>query len=258
MTPPPHPPACAFCSRSHCACACLYRCGSHTPGKLSEPCDCSQQDDGATATKKSAADVARLEAATSNNLLFQNLNSADKRELFNWLQEDVRAPGVEVLMQGQAGKDFYLIDHGEVEALKDGVCLTKLQHGASVGELALIYGAAQEATIRTTKQTVFWKIAGDRFRKIMLQASTRVQDRYASFFDSVSCLATLSDDERAQLADAVEDAEFFNGDAIVTEGQASNDMYIVREGTAVAQKHGVGTHEGTMLRYTVRTHSHIL
>lgn len=54
------------------------------------------------------------------------------------------------IMEGQTGDELYVVLSGEVEVLKGGVPITKLNAGVHLGEMALIDNAPRSATIRAS------------------------------------------------------------------------------------------------------------
>jgi MFS family permease len=71
--------------------------------------------------------------------------------------------GQDVIIQGESGDRFFLIDEGEVEVLEDGVFRRREGPGESFGEIALLHDVARTATVRTTEPTRLLALDRDQF-----------------------------------------------------------------------------------------------
>merc|ERR1712151_487697 len=69
-------------------------------------------------------------------------------------------------------------------------------------------------------------------------AAKKQRERHETFLGSVEILKTLSADERAKVAEALKGLTFSDGEKIICEGDAANELFIVEEGTAEARKGG--------------------
>lgn len=95
--------------------------------------------------------------------------------------------GEDVIVQGEIGDRFYLIDEGEVEVFENGVFRRKEGPGESFGEIALLHDVPRTATVRTTTATRLLALERDQFllavtghRRSHRVASSVAGDRWAS------------------------------------------------------------------------------
>jgi CRP-like cAMP-binding protein len=58
------------------------------------------------------------------------------------------AAGAAVFEQGDAGDDFYVIEHGQAEVVGDGTTVRTLGPGDGFGEIALLRRCARTTTVR--------------------------------------------------------------------------------------------------------------
>ena len=72
-------------------------------------------------------------------------------------------PGRELIVQGEAGDRFYLIDSGRVEVIRDGVRLCDQGPGESFGEIALIRDEPRSATVRALEPTCLLALEREQF-----------------------------------------------------------------------------------------------
>jgi MFS family permease len=71
--------------------------------------------------------------------------------------------GEDVIVQGEVGDRFFLIDRGEVEVFEDGVFRRDEGPGESFGEIALLHDVPRTATVRTTADTRLLALERDQF-----------------------------------------------------------------------------------------------
>jgi MFS family permease len=83
------------------------------------------------------------------------------------LSQDLRAvevpAGREVIVQGEVGDRFYLIDQGQVEVFENGVFRRNEGPGEGFGEIALLHDVPRTATVRTTRDTRLLALEREQF-----------------------------------------------------------------------------------------------
>jgi hypothetical protein len=72
-------------------------------------------------------------------------------------------PGEEIIIQGDHGDRFYLIESGEVEVVQDGTFRCAQSAGEAFGEIALLRDVARTATVRATCRTTLLALERDHF-----------------------------------------------------------------------------------------------
>jgi hypothetical protein len=76
----------------------------------------------------------------------------------------LRAPGrQDVIVQGDVGDRFYLIEQGQVEVFESGTFRRNEGPGESFGEIALLRDVPRTATVRTTEPTSLFVLERDQF-----------------------------------------------------------------------------------------------
>ncbi|KAI3855035.1 hypothetical protein MKX03_018429 [Papaver bracteatum] len=82
-------------------------------------------------------------------------------------------PKVDIILQNEMPKDFYIIVYGQVELLiyKDGTeqILSKLGHYEMAGEIAVLFNIPQPFTVRTKRCTQVLRISHQDFKDIVRQ-----------------------------------------------------------------------------------------
>jgi MFS family permease len=73
------------------------------------------------------------------------------------------AAGVDVVRQGDPGREFFMVDEGEVVVSVDGVERTRLGAGSSFGEIALLQQVPRTATVRAVTPVRLFVLQGPDF-----------------------------------------------------------------------------------------------
>ncbi|EMC92480.1 hypothetical protein BAUCODRAFT_116124 [Baudoinia panamericana UAMH 10762] len=207
----------------------------------------------APAYPKTPDQLARLRTAVSHNFLFSHLDDEQSTHVLGALQErKVPAADIRVIVQGDAGDYFYVVESGHfdiyvsrtgrVEPGPDGLG-TKVAEsgpGTSFGELALMYNAPRAATVVSTAPSVLWQLDRITFRRILMDSAFQRRRMYESFLEEVPLLSSLTPYERSKIADALETTKFPAGTTIIREGDVGDKFYILESGQAEARKRGEG------------------
>jgi MFS family permease len=119
------------------------------------------------------------------NSIFAPLPIATLERLSHDLVPVGVAAGEDVIVQGELGDRFFLIERGEVEVFEDGAFRRNEGPGESFGEIALLHDVPRTATVRTTVETRLLALERDQFllavtghRRSRQIAGTVVDDRW--------------------------------------------------------------------------------
>ncbi|KAF6082597.1 protein kinase cAMP-dependent type I regulatory subunit beta [Phyllostomus discolor] len=173
-----------------------------------------------------------LAKAISRNVLFAHLDDNERSDIFDAMFPVTHIAGETVIQQGDEGDNFYVIDQGEVDVHVNGAWATGISEGGSFGELALIYGTPRAATVSARTGLKLWGLDRDSYRRILMGSTLRKRKMYEEFLSKVSILESLEKWERLTVADALEPAQFEDGEKIVVQGEPGDDFFIITEGTA--------------------------
>mgnify|MGYP006131628955 CR=1 FL=1 len=187
-------------------------------------------------TKKSADEKKRILDVLDRNVLFLHLDSTQiDKLLFEIFQVDVPAGDV-LIKQGAEGDNFYLIEEGKCDVfIKKGeeenhvATCTSEEHNA-FGELALMYNAPRAATVVAATPCRLWALDRVAFKYILMQTFTEKREKYAAFLENVPILQSLKDNERMEVAEALEQQQYKDGDLIIKEGDSGNTFYLIEKG----------------------------
>ena len=200
---------------------------------------------------KTEDQLSRLRDAVAHNFLFSHLEDEQANQVLGALQErKVPAKDVRVIVQGDAGDYFYVVERGEfdiyvsktgkAEPGPDGLGAKVATNGpgTSFGELALMYNAPRAATVVSTESSTLWQLDRVTFRRILMDSAFQRRRMYESFLEEVPLLSSLTAYERSKIADALETRKYPVNTDIIREGDVGDKFYILEAGEAVVTKRG--------------------
>ena len=200
---------------------------------------------------KTEQQESRLRSAVAHNFLFSHLDDEQTAQVLAALQErKIPAKDVRVIVQGDAGDYFYIVESGNfdiyvskaghVEPGPDGMGakVASSGPGTSFGELALMYNAPRAATVVSTEPSIVWQLDRITFRRILMDSAFQRRRMYESFLEEVPLFSTLTAYERSKIADALDTHKYPAVSAIIREGDVGDKFYILESGDAEAFKRG--------------------
>eukprot|EP01102_Stenamoeba_stenopodia_P020656 TRINITY_DN813_c0_g1_i1.p1 TRINITY_DN813_c0_g1~~TRINITY_DN813_c0_g1_i1.p1 ORF type:complete len:460 (-),score=93.64 TRINITY_DN813_c0_g1_i1:280-1659(-) len=190
-----------------------------------------------------------------------------KYEIFKVADELVQREyndGENIIQQGEAANGFFLLEEGEATVFKNPatpdeqvVELKRLKRGDYFGELALLTDKPRAANVRAVGFTKVAFMGSDAFNRLlgpcqdMLRSQLQHYKRfYEPFLNEVPILASLTPEERKQVADALVPVEFQPGDVIVKQGELGDTFFIVETGEAIVTKRSNSGEVAEVLRLT--------
>ncbi|KAG2158815.1 cyclic nucleotide-binding-like protein [Suillus bovinus] len=227
----------------------------------------SDHDDPLPVYPKTADQLRRIKASTADNLVFRDLDEEQETGVLNAMQERKLAANDVVILQGDVGEYFYVVESGLFYCyihpgplpptwLADtqnhasqpekflqpgyhpvfGRKVSECKPGASFGELALMYGHPRAATVQAIEPSTVWALDRTTFRTIILKAAHRRRTMYEQFLASVPLLSSLESGERSKIADALVSRVHPDGEAVLREGEMGDTFFFVEEGEAIVTK----------------------
>jgi cAMP-dependent protein kinase regulator len=178
----------------------------------------------------------RIASAIAHNLLFRNLERDQKREIVDAMFERSCNTGEKVIVQGDEGDNFYVVDSGLFYVFVDGEKVVEIGPGGSFGELALMYNTPRAATVQAVTSAVIWGVDRMTFRRTIMNNMYRKRKTYEAFLRTVPILQTLNATEVAKIADSLEPVEYNEGETIIEQGDIGDTFYLMLEGEALVKK----------------------
>lgn len=174
--------------------------------------------------------------------IFRDVSTLQLRELM--LDSDVRAfgPGEVIFARNDPGSSLFAIAEGSVlvEVSKDDPSITvPIGQGSIFGEVGLISGRRRGATIRAAEPTVVVELSRTAALKLIAtvpgagRAVTRIsiERQLLQIFGS-----GLTRDDVAELVEGAEVKSVRAGEAVLKEGEAGTDIYVIRRGSMIVER----------------------
>ncbi|CAL9730252.1 cAMP-dependent protein kinase regulatory subunit [Monosporozyma unispora] len=100
--------------------------------------------------------------------VLEKLTTYERSKLADALDTQYYGPGEVIIREGDVGENFYLIEYGEVQVIKeDKGVINTLGKGDYFGELALLNDIPRQATIKTTKRTKVATLGKSGFQRLL-------------------------------------------------------------------------------------------
>ena len=168
------------------------------------------------------------------------LDEQDVGVVIDAMGEKKVAPGEVIINQGDMGDVLYLVEEGNLECFKKFETEEKLLRtyvpGDAFGELALLYNARRQATIKAKTQSHLWVLDRGTFNHIVKDAAQKKREKYEDFLKSVTLFQSMDHYERSKLANVIKDKVFQSGETILKQGEEGDTFYILIDGQARATK----------------------
>eukprot|EP00743_Colponemidia_sp_Colp-15_P003119 GILK01003370.1.p1 GENE.GILK01003370.1~~GILK01003370.1.p1 ORF type:complete len:364 (+),score=75.92 GILK01003370.1:36-1094(+) len=178
-----------------------------------------------------------IAAVMQRNFLLNTLDGEQQEILKNAFLEKNVSAGTTIITQGDEGDNFYIIHKGICEIFVKGVGLVlTCREGDSFGELALMYDAPRAATVVAKTDCDLLALDRITFKRILMDTTMRKRELYKNFLERVPILESLTSVERLTLADALEEAEYDEGDFIIEEGDEGTSFYLIMDGECKCTK----------------------
>lgn len=194
---------------------------------------------------KTEAELGRIRSAVRANFLFQHLNEAQAKRIFDAMVRTDAAAGEVIIRQGSPGDNFYIVDSGEyavtitpaegappVEVMKYA---TSAGTNPCFGELAILHNKPRAATVTCVSAGSLWAIDRRSFRAVLIKSSSRQLRRTLR---SVEILKSLSLEQLQRLEELLTEVTYAEGDYVVRQGELTDTFYVIVSGSVDVTKAG--------------------
>jgi CRP-like cAMP-binding protein len=121
--------------------------------------------------------------------LFESLTSEERRAIAPHADEIEAQEGTELVRQGEFAYEFFVIEEGTAEVLRDGERIAELGPGDFLGEMGIVGKVVRNATVVTTSPARVIVMTEQALRS-MARTNPAVADRITAVVEE-RCLAML-------------------------------------------------------------------
>ena len=104
------------------------------------------------------------ESRLSSIGLFETLSRDDRRLIAQHAEELDVDEGTQLVRQGEFAYEFFVIEDGSAEVVRDGERIAELGPGDFLGEMGIVSQAVRNATVRTTSSSTVIVMTSQDFR----------------------------------------------------------------------------------------------
>jgi cGMP-dependent protein kinase len=141
-----------------------------------------------------------------------------------------------IFEQESIGVYFYIVKEGKVNLFIDQMFKKSLCPGDSFGDLALLYGATRSGTVKAVEDTYMWCLERKKFKQIVDFIANKNFEESKSFIKSIPMFMHMDINFITRLSMAMISVIYDPGTYIIKEGESSECIYIIKEGSVVCSK----------------------
>lgn len=187
---------------------------------------------------KSAKHLEAITSAFSKSYMFASLTKPDIESLACTMGMVDVAKGENIITQGETGDYLYVLESGEFSVIVDNQVVSSIEPGVCFGELALLYNAPRQATVRATTDALVFSLEREAYRYIVAQSSSGKNMEIQQALSKVPLLSSLTEGQMDKLCEAVEIFPYKEGDVIIQKGSEGNVFYMIKEGSVDVSEMG--------------------
>lgn len=148
-----------------------------------------------------------------------------------------------LITEGDVGSHMYVAAEGAFEVIKGGKTLRRIEIGEVFGELALLYNAKRQASIKVLEKSKVWELERKIFQLIMVKTGMKQTEDNVRFLRSVPLFKDIDVKILSKISDLLK-VEFFPTDkCIVRQGDSGDTFYIIKGGSVKITKKQAGSDE---------------
>ncbi|KAI8042718.1 cGMP-dependent protein kinase 1 [Drosophila gunungcola] len=178
-----------------------------------------------------------IRTAIERNDFLNNLMDKERKEMvINAMAPASYQKHSLIIHEHEEGSEIYVSAEGQYDVIRAGQLVANFGPATVFGELAILYNAPRQATIRAASDARVWKIARETFRAIMQISGSREREENLQFLRSAPFLQELDQSLLHKVVDLLQRKFYETDSCIVREGEVGNEFYIIRCGTVTIRK----------------------
>mmetsp|Transcript_6066 Transcript_6066/g.7883 ORF Transcript_6066/g.7883 Transcript_6066/m.7883 type:complete len:892 (-) Transcript_6066:122-2797(-) len=136
-----------------------------------------------------------------------------------------------LIKQGEKGDRMFVIEEGVFDVEIDGLWVAEKKTGERVGDLALIYNAPRNATVRCkSEKGAVWSITRKDFKQIQALSSSAALVQQSMWLHSVEQLKSLDRYSLSKLTQSLKSEVFRPGQIILKQGEITQKCFLIEKG----------------------------
>jgi len=135
-----------------------------------------------------------------------------------------------IVEEGKTGNTFFVTQTGRLEVSVNGKVCNTIGHGKAFGGRSLLYNCPRTATVKALEACGVWGANGTTFHKVLQENAQKHYSENRSFLDSIRLFDGLSDKQKGRVGEAAFTEVFQAGARVVTEGDMTSVIYLVKTG----------------------------
>ncbi|OMJ76767.1 hypothetical protein SteCoe_23780 [Stentor coeruleus] len=171
--------------------------------------------------------------------LFKGLNNDDLDDIINKLRLFVVPPNEFIIVQGEVGNFFYILNSGEADIIVNGNKVGEYSRTGCFGELALLTNSRRKASIKTKTKCSLWGIDRLTFKNALKLIRSTSKDEIKKLLFQAPFFAFLSDSCKNQLLEVSIINDYSDQDMIIEENQEAWFIYIIKSGIVKITVNGI-------------------
>jgi len=171
-----------------------------------------------------------------SNLLFETMTQDQKLAIIDRMHKINVTTGTNMIVQGEDGDELYVIDRGNFDVIIDDSKVASLGRGNCCGELALLYDAPRNATVRATEDSTVWTVQRADFRNALQTMYQKKDAAHMGLLRQLEIFHSLLTNELHLISDACTVHNYTQGEHVIKEGEQGDRFYMIMEGEAMWSK----------------------
>ncbi|CAG9854017.1 unnamed protein product [Phyllotreta striolata] len=179
-------------------------------------------------------------AIRSNDFLNQIITDEKLNEvIISMYNKEISAKEV-IIKQGDKGSHMYVSAKGTFQIIVNGKVFTTFNDTRVFGELALLYNAKRQATVKAVSSGRVWVLDNNVYQQIMIRDVMKKQDELMKFLLNNKYLKVVGEEALKIVSNLLKSEFFKSNEVIVKQGDRGDKFFIIRAGTVTITKKGEG------------------